>query len=452
MFRQSRKRRTQERRIDSVEVDRHVEYPYRLSFYTTPPQLEITIEEFEQWAIDRLRVLGEIESCQLRNKSAAETEKHMKSILDKYMPLSFKSSTVDLERKKDHYSHFILRLAFCRSAELRARFVSLETALFKIRYNTDDSSLREAFISSLDFSWETVSSEEIADLGDKLTWNSSNSKEFFKVDFEQVPDLVATRMVTLHQGKAYIPTSLRMNLVVSEFEKRLEKVLEVTARAIPRLDEDDRLIPILNHLALGMPTQTYVQNASGEGYKAEQVPGLANKHFPLCMKHMNNVTKAESHAKYDVRQQYGAFLKGIGLSVEESLRFWRGLFKGLTDEDFRKKYAYNVRHMYALEGSRIDFKPMDCLQIIRSNGAGSSTHGCPYRTFSESNLVTALQKMGITNKQDLAKIKQNVDEKKYHVACTRVYELTHPNDANGETITHPNLYFDRSVAYEKAKS
>lgn len=31
------------------------EYPYRLNLYGRPPTAEITLEQFEQWAIDRLR-------------------------------------------------------------------------------------------------------------------------------------------------------------------------------------------------------------------------------------------------------------------------------------------------------------------------------------------------------------------------------------------------------------
>ncbi len=31
------------------------DYPYRLNFYETPPTTEISLEDFEKWAIDRLR-------------------------------------------------------------------------------------------------------------------------------------------------------------------------------------------------------------------------------------------------------------------------------------------------------------------------------------------------------------------------------------------------------------
>lgn len=31
------------------------QYPFRLNFYVRPPLEEVTIEEFEGWALDRLR-------------------------------------------------------------------------------------------------------------------------------------------------------------------------------------------------------------------------------------------------------------------------------------------------------------------------------------------------------------------------------------------------------------
>jgi DNA primase large subunit len=43
------------------------------------------------------------------------------------------------------------------SDELRRRFVKAETTLFKIRYETDDSTERESFLSTRDFNWIAVS-------------------------------------------------------------------------------------------------------------------------------------------------------------------------------------------------------------------------------------------------------------------------------------------------------
>lgn len=104
-----------------LEIAKDSDYPSRLSFYNIAPTSEITIEEFQLWAIDRLIVLGEIESAVYRNKSPAEINLLIKSLTDKHLPMasnasrSLKGDKIDHERRKDHYSHFILRLAFCRS-------------------------------------------------------------------------------------------------------------------------------------------------------------------------------------------------------------------------------------------------------------------------------------------------------------------------------------------------
>ena len=86
--------------------------------YEKPPLGDVTIEEFELFAIDRLRVLGEIESSWARNRSPEELKKVVKGQSDKHVRLhnnSAKTFDIDGERRKDHIGHFVLRLAFCRS-------------------------------------------------------------------------------------------------------------------------------------------------------------------------------------------------------------------------------------------------------------------------------------------------------------------------------------------------
>ncbi|KAI5300638.1 hypothetical protein KEM55_005999, partial [Ascosphaera atra] len=89
----------------------------------------------------------------------------MTPIIDKHLKLSSNSSApsnvspasdsrLRSERRKDHYSHFILRLAFAATEDLRARFVRLETMLFRLRYITDDSRERAQFVKDLKFDWE----------------------------------------------------------------------------------------------------------------------------------------------------------------------------------------------------------------------------------------------------------------------------------------------------------
>jgi DNA primase large subunit len=207
-----------------------------LNFYATPPTADITLEQFEQWAIDRLRVLAELEACSFRNKSMQETEKTMKPLLEKYLNLSANSSKSEAreqERMKDHYSHFILRLAFAGTEDLRRRFSRAEAMLFRLRWMGDDARERQAFVESLSLDWETVGEEERRELAEELRAAGGGfpkrieEESYFKVDWERVPELVGERKVFLKAGKAYVPGREQLSMVVAEFGKRLDVALEV---------------------------------------------------------------------------------------------------------------------------------------------------------------------------------------------------------------------------------
>ena len=182
-------------------------------------------------------VLAELEACSFRNRTPAETAAHMKPLLDKYLPLSSSSSSssaLALERKKDHYGHFILRLAFASTEDLRRRFARVETALFKLRWQSDDARERKAFVETLELEWETVGEAEKMELREELLAAGGYRKHheqmedgWFKVGWEKVPELVEGRRVFIKKGMAYVPGREQMSMVVAEFTSRLEKALEV---------------------------------------------------------------------------------------------------------------------------------------------------------------------------------------------------------------------------------
>ena len=58
--------------------------------------------------------------------------------------------------------------------------------------------------------------------------------------------------------------------------------------------------------------------------------------------------------------------QGIGLPLEEALRFWRSEFAARVPGDkFDKEYAYNVRHSYGKEGKKANYTPWGCLKIVQ---------------------------------------------------------------------------------------
>lgn len=185
-------------------------------------------------------MLAEIEACSYRNKTPQETEAHIAPVLKKYLNLSSNSSAIGgvvsqqlkNERQKDHYSHFILRLAFSATEELRHRFVRAETMLFKFRFQKDDSKERRAFIESLNLNWESVSEEERSEIAEQLVTSTpglrrAEDEAWFKVDWEKVPELIERRVVFIRKGKAYVPQREQLSMIIADFTARLEKAMEV---------------------------------------------------------------------------------------------------------------------------------------------------------------------------------------------------------------------------------
>ncbi|GMM37222.1 DNA primase subunit [Saccharomycopsis crataegensis] len=477
-------------------------YNTRLSFYESPPISEITLEDFEQWAIDRSKVLIEIESCLARNKTMKEMIGELKPLLAKHLPLSaFNGKNEDQvvsERIKDHYSHFILRLAFSRSQELRDRFVKAEIALFKIRYISLLTNSEQAeFLKTLNIDFDPVNDREKQEFSDQLYDSNyanilfhlksnidSNSgiqvnnqlikqqfakEHFIKVEFDSVMESVSNRSVFLRNGYAYIMASQSMGLLVNEFSKKLSSALVRTAYIYPRLDEDDRLLPILNHLSSNYTSIEYQPEYASRGGESGDINAESittepiMKHFPLEMKYLMKAVMRENHLKYLGRTQLTLFLKGIGLSVDESVKFfckWFTMNGKLTQEKFYKEYKYNIRHCYGLEGSRINYKPWDYATILAKPKPGRNEyHGSIFRDLKPEALVNELKEAGITDQYDLTVILDDCAKGNYIIAITRVFEILHKDELDnskfkfeGSNIVHPNLWFDRSRQLERQSS
>ncbi|THH33873.1 hypothetical protein EUX98_g235 [Antrodiella citrinella] len=431
----------------TVQLQSDLKYPHRLNFYDQPPIEDITLEDFETYALNRLRVLGEIESSFARNRPWNEL-KSMTITQCANHDLQLDENTaqtrpLDAQRQKDHVGHFVLRLAFCRSEELRRRFVKAELTLFKVRYEGGGEPEKKAFLDSSDFGWEAVSDGDAKELSDKLVAASSSSKvaeatrqnreRYYKVRWTRVPDLVEKRRVFLKAGMAYVAEKDISSIVYQEFQTRLEKALEMTAKALPRLDEDTRIIPILDNLSQGFLAGASSEwgnaPAAGNGSEltADMVDDIARKHYPMCMRNLHDCLRRDRHLKHFGRLQYG----------------------NIQDDKFNKEYRYNIRHSFGLEGKRANYAAKSCQQILLADQPGSSdNHGCPYRHFAPENLQTALlaaySNQGLTS-ADLPEIMHTVKNGHFHVACTRVYEITHSKQVSKDLLFCPPLFLSYDI-------
>jgi DNA primase large subunit len=180
------------------------------------------------------------------------------------------------------------------------------------------------------------------------------------------------------------------------------------------------------------------------------------------MSHLHTTLQKTHHLKHFGRLQYTLFLKGMGLSLEDCILFWRRGFSGKTDDQFNKEYKYNIRHSYGDVGGDSNrrgrgYTPYSCQKLLTEALPGSGQqHGCPYRTFSPDNLVAMLQTTGMNDREVIKGVREDIGKQRFHVACNRVFEHAHKAEikkvkdggmwsaADLDTILHPNTYFKRS--------
>lgn len=136
-----------------------------------------------------------------------------------------------------------------------------------------------------------------------------------QVNWTKVTDLVSQRRVFIRGGYAYVPSTLQSSIIFQEYSARLVNALEATSRAIPGLDEDDRLLPIIKHFSQG-----FLAGVAGEvpggvdgGYGGEltkeMIDDIARRHFPACMRNLHFRLRQDQHLKHWGRLQYTLFLK-----------------------------------------------------------------------------------------------------------------------------------------------
>ncbi|XP_063668569.1 DNA primase large subunit isoform X5 [Pan troglodytes] len=329
------------RKLRLAGDQRNASYPHCLQFYLQPPSENISLIEFENLAIDRVKLLKSVEN----------------------LGVSYVKGTEQYQSKLE--------------SELRK-------LKFSYRISDEEKTLREQEI--------VASSPSLSGL--KLGFES-----IYKIPFADALDLFRGRKVYLEDGFAYVPLKDIVAIILNEFRAKLSKALALTARSLPAVQSDERLQPLLNHLSHSYTGQDYSTQGNVGKISLDQIDLLSTKSFPPCMRQLHKALRENHHLRHGGRMQYGLFLKGIGLTLEQALQFWKQEFiKGKMDPDkFDKGYSYNIRHSFGKEGKRTDYTPFSCLKIILSNPPSQGDyHGCPFRHSDPELLKQKLQSYKIS--------------------------------------------------------
>ena len=110
------------------------------------------------------------------------------------------------------------------------------------------------FMMASGLNYEAISEEEKDEKREKLQAASGygiikfDDEKFYRVGWLEAMDLVRARRVLVEAGLAYIPSSEVLSLVMGVFRARLSHNLVLTCRALPVLEDDARLVSMVQNL------------------------------------------------------------------------------------------------------------------------------------------------------------------------------------------------------------
>ncbi|XP_033318780.1 DNA primase large subunit-like [Bombus bifarius] len=436
-------------------------YPHDLQMYDFPPRGEVLLTEFEQLAKERLRLLLHIENNANRTdfKTLEERKQNLNTALTKdglkyYAHLLYakgcKTPTeTDLQyRRKDHISHFILRLSHCFEPDNQTWFINQEVEFFKLRFNSLDKEGVEKLLSMHKIDCQQITPEEKDELREELGSSTAKVKnvdmtEFYKVPFQKVTDLIRSRRVYLNQGIAFIPQTDLVSLFVSCFRKNLVDGMPDARMSVGRMYGDERIASCLKSVHNVSERTTVLWTSAAT--PIDKLDELSKTSYPLCMRVLHEALRTHHHLKNSGRIQYGLFIKGIGVTLEDALSFWKTEFtKKIDPGKFDKEYAYTIRHTYGKEGKQTNYTPLGCTKIISSAVSAGEYHGCPFKHMDQGSLRQKLFNYGVTA-ASINEITDLAKEQNYFGACTAYFEFIHDRLPD-KPINHPNVYFMESRA------
>lgn len=205
-------------------------------------------------------------------------------------------------------------------------FITREMEWFKFKFSCLSPEEIKRYLEINKLNYHPIDDDEKTDVKEGLynstamySVNQVECEEFYKVHFTAVPDLIRGRRCYIKSGWAYVISSDLISIVAGLHESCIENGLNAAAQALPDLDNDERLVELLKQLHTSYTGKDYVVGTKGS-IPIESIDQLSKKSFPLCMRQCHEQLRSKHHLKHHGRLQYGLFLKGIGVTLEDSLR------------------------------------------------------------------------------------------------------------------------------------
>jgi len=424
--------------------------------YQNVPESDLAISDLVELAIHRSKVHSEIVGLK-SDDSSLESNTTIDTKLQKFdIPIG--QVRVNLPCPKDRvqpelsfpiadqefldvHSFFAYMLISLKDVETQTEFVSNEKQIFHRRF-IDSITRYEKMKMVSDFEFPEFLLK-MSPVPFDLQQCYNQKTETYSIPFEYVFSYIDVSRCKLSNGFVELLPNELSGFFANLYSSYLNRVFASYRKA--KLNESD-----IFRIALSL----YEERKGTHGMKRtdylklsyQDIPSVVRS-FPPCMFNMYQALKSKHKLMHDGRLQLGLFLKGIGLSIDDSLRFWKDEFsKSVGSDKFDKQYAYNIRHYYGKEGSSKNLNPHACFKIINTPApSADQTHGCPFRTMQHDELRSLLKNM--VPSVPLSQIEHMIGKAKDDPgkACRILFDEMHKNEEYDETgISHPCRYFAES--------
>ncbi|XP_077298030.1 DNA primase large subunit-like [Arctopsyche grandis] len=147
------------------------------------------------------------------------------------------------------------------------------------------------------------------------------------------------------------------------------------------------------------------------------------------MERIHHHIETRHHIRYEARVQFMPFLKDFT--------------KVMTDAEFKKKrYAYQMRYQYGLEGCKLEQKTRSCSQIIKY----SNCIGCPLLSVDNLQEVLSLPSYSSLRINEKENLLSSVGKISADSICAKIISLKHLKTDSFESTIHLLQYYVESFS------
>jgi hypothetical protein len=360
------------RKPDPRKVEQATGNPY-LPMYQEAPEYDLSIDQIVELAHHRHLLHETLKTLEESNQDYVLSQLAKMGIMGHQLrhyasDARLPACASKVPEELDVHTFFSLLLVSLRDEASRVSFVAQEAAIFSARLH---------YASKL--STDSLPPEILELDGGTLDLMAHQTGPGeFRFPFEIVFPYISVATADVQNGMVVVTGAALRPMFVQFYEKFLQRKIE--RYLADRIHEREIFKAVVSLYTDKLEEGQDRTRENWEKVALRDLDMLASRSFPPCMYAMFTKLRESHKLFHEGRLQLGLFLKGIGLSLEDSLAFWRHELSQLAgDSGFDKQYAYNIRYNYGKEGSAKNRTAYSCMGILRHPApAATQTHGCPF--------------------------------------------------------------------------